>query len=406
MATYYITQDGTVDYTTLEAAVENGGTIDNDIFVISGSWTGSEAEGEDTQITVDDIITIIATGSARHAGVQWTTGDTHYKHRNSSVGHSITLTSNKNLTIDGLDLQNTSTGVSDECISIVNSSNSSDVTLTNCIFGFSTPTDQQDIVYGLEFNGTILFENCIFYNAYRAIIDNQNDGFSGGFTGSFNSCTIFNSVYGAQLNLRFGIIGTVAAAYPESVKWRVFNTLIGLRRPRTTTTVFSGTGGPYATMSMAYCITDTGTAYGSGDDDPLNDWVIPGEVWQAAVSRSEFINNYPTMSFVSDVTGSGVYVAFTDMNGLGTGPYDLTLVDSANNFAKGLHSVSTFDGLTMPEKDIKGNTRSIPYSVGAIDFTSSAAAATISYAYFRRNQYYTDQTMNANYKSGNYIRTR
>ena len=168
MAAISVQEDGGGDYTTLEAAVENASTVDGDVITITETWNATTG-AENTQIAVADALTIQATGASKHVGRPWASGETTFRHRNSSAGHSFTITDTGAFTIEDVDIILDHTGVSDE---IFRNNIANTFVARRCVLGFGVAggTDQQDVFY-TETTVNATFENCMLYNVYRGVVD-------------------------------------------------------------------------------------------------------------------------------------------------------------------------------------------------------------------------------------------
>ena len=195
MATHTVKQSGG-DFTTLNAALGDGGTGAGDTISIEGTWSVDDTVAA---TVVDDNITITCDADSRNLGRPWEAGDTCYRHR-SNDGHSITMNGVVGLTIEKIALENQETGTSDECIRLVPDATHT-LTLSKCVIGFDSRNDQQDIIYqSVDQELTINAENCMFYNAYRAVVDLyriNNDA-----TLNFNSCSGYDIGYSASSSTR------------------------------------------------------------------------------------------------------------------------------------------------------------------------------------------------------------
>ena len=105
MVDLIVTEAVDANYETLDTALDNASP--NDVIEIQDSWTNADT---DACTVADSGITIQCDSTAHHIGRPHGGAETTYRHRSTS-GHSFTIGS-PGLTIDGLDIQNESTGVS------------------------------------------------------------------------------------------------------------------------------------------------------------------------------------------------------------------------------------------------------------------------------------------------------
>jgi hypothetical protein len=344
MAAISVQQGGGGDYTTLEAAVEAFSTADGDVITISGTWTIRE----DTRIAVSDALTIVATGDSKQIGRPWRTGDTHYQHRSTSAGHSFTITDTGAVTFEDLDIILDHTGVSDE---IFRNNVSNTFTARRCLLGFAVRTDQQDVYYN-EAVSTALFEQCHFYNAYRAVCDIF--AYDTGSTIKFNSCTGYDIGYSTGGSTRSGVVGMTGSTNTLVVD--MFNCIFHINTGSAITGHTSG-----ATLNCYTVVTNQAqiSAGGAGQLDTNTDNTV-----NAAINDTDSSGNY----ILIDTT---------------TSPYDLRLFDNATNNAAQDHSTNaTGLGLTIPSTDIVGTSRpqNTNYDIGAFEVVASTGAFTLTAA--------------------------
>jgi len=323
------------DYTTLSDAIDSA--LDGEFIEIQGTWSSRE----NTRITVASAVTVRCDSDSKQIGRAWKTGDTHYQHRSTSAGHSFTITDTGAFTIEDVDIILDHTGVSDE---IFRNNVANTFVAKRCVLGFGVAggTDQQDLLY-TEAVTNVTFENCMFYNVYRGVIDFLNA--SG--TVNINSCTAYEIGFDASTGGRSGLVGKNSTG---TTTINIFNTLVfmqGTSFPVCTNSTASGT-----TANIERLVTNSTTA-------PVV--TVPSTTSYAGNVSSATIN-------ATDTSGNYIVTSITS-------PYDLTLLDSANNAAIGAHSDGTGGGLTMPSTDILGTTRSAPYDIGA--FTVAASTTSV-----------------------------
>lgn len=327
------------DYTTLEAAVENASTVDGDVITISGTWSSRE----DTRIAVADALTIQATGDSKHYGRAWQTGDTHYQHRstsNTSGDHSFTITDTGSIVFDGLDIQHAGTGVSNE---IFRNNVSNTLLVKNSVLGFNSRTDQQDIYYN-EQVANVTFENCMFYNAYRAVVDLYNH--ANGSVVNINSCISYDCGNTDIVSSRSGIVGIFGT---NTCTVNLFNCIFDLN------------------AGLVVNSTDNNTSVNAHT-------VITNVVNILSVTYTTFTTNTNnvTSATITDSTASTAYI----LRDTTTSPYDLRLTDHANNTAQDNHTngTGTGTGLSVPSVDIIGTSRpqNTNYDIGAFEIVVAA----------------------------------
>jgi hypothetical protein len=351
MAAISVQQGGGGDYTTLEAAVENASTVDGDVITISGTWTIRE----DTRIAVADALTIVATGDSKQIARPWRSGDTHYQHRstsNTSGNHSFTITDAGAVTFEDIDIIHDGTGVSNEMFrnNIANT-----FVARRCVLGFGVAggTDQQDLLY-TETTANVTFENCIFYNVYRGVVDMT--GTTPG-TININSCTAYAMGFSNSETSRSGLVGKNTSS---AVTINIFNTLCFMTN-----------------LNHQVCTNST-SANTTANVERLVTNSTQAPVILAPATTSYAGNVEDAVINATDTLGNYIVTSITN-------PYDLTLLDSANNAAIGAHSDGTGGGLTMPSTDILGTTRTAPYDIGAFTVAASGAftltAASGGYTY-------------------------
>lgn len=328
MTTVYVQEDGGGDYTTLAAAVAANQT---DI-EIQGIWSSAET----ANITIDDANTsIVATGAAKVTIARHIAGSpNHYRIEDNSGGHVFTISAG-GIHIEGIEIHQTGSGSSDEC---VRHNTSGAVTLKKCILWGDRGAADQDGIYFNATGGTLTLENCILYNFRRAGVFNYSTSID--ITYYFNCVTIYDcgesgETYGGAFRDR----SAGATSY-------AFNS------------IFIGSlGGVYdwsskieAQSYVEYC------RIGSfSEDEP-----------DSTTGTEGGKNATDDCSKSSD----GDWIIFNDITG--SEPVNLSLCSNDHNEAQHEHSVSSGPGsLTMPSDDIDGNTRTSPYSIGACEIAAA-----------------------------------
>jgi hypothetical protein len=315
-STLIVSDGGT--YSSLNAALAAADT--GDTISIEGTWAARDT----TACSLSDAtLTIVCDADSKHVGRPWETGDTHYQHRVTS-GHAFTVTSTGTVSFSDLDIQNASTGTSDE---IFRSNVGNTFFAERCLLGFDSRNDQQDIYYN-ENVVDATFESCIFYNVHRGVVDGYN--INNGSVININSCTGFAIGSSSGSGSRTGLVGVYAT---NTVTVNIANT------------IHDGTGANYpaisainsATSINVHTLITTAAAIENGDGTVDTD-------------TSNVLN-----ASVDDSDTAGYYILINKT----TSPYDLRLQDVANNVAIKNHSVESFTGtgLTLPITDVMGNTR-------------------------------------------------
>lgn len=341
MTRYTVKQSGG-DYPTLNAALVAVSASDE--ISIEGAWTIADTTAA---AIVDDNLLIETDAYSRHPGY-WDESQNHYR---LVVGatHALTLNGAYTLTLDGLAISQSGTGTSYESFRCVPGT-SDTVTAKNCLLRCSTNTSQQDCIYtGFQANiGTITLENCLVYGAARAGVNVQNfynDARSG--TVNINSCVFWNngrdpSPSDAEVGGGVIAVANNLIADGSSFTINVHNTI----------SVENDTGGSGASQSPA----------------DYNDIVIDG-IGVGAFNVSYSIDSDGSIATETDggtgnlasrtatdntSPGGGDWVIFEDIT---TTPYDLRIVDNAENDAQDMHSTAVAHGLTIPSTDIVGTGR-------------------------------------------------
>ncbi|PCH98487.1 MAG: hypothetical protein COB84_01870 [Rhodobacteraceae bacterium] len=323
MAAISVQEDGGGDYTSWEAAVENASTADGDVITISETWNATTG-AEDTQITVADALTMQATGSSKHIGRPWSSGETTFRHRNSSSGHSITITDTGSVTFIGLDIQNESTGTSDE---VFRNNVANTFLAQNCLLGFDSRNSEQDIFYTEAANDTT-FEQCHFYNVLRGVVDMTG---SASGTINMNSNTAYDIGFSDSQTSRSGLIGKNTSG---TVTVNMYNNIVHMN-----------------SASYPVCTNST-TANTTANIERLitNSTVAPMANVPATANYADNVED----AVINDTDSSGNYILLDTT----TSPYDLRLFDNAtNNAAQDVHATATAANLTIPSTDIVGTSR-------------------------------------------------
>lgn len=343
MAILSIQEDGGGDFTSLAACLADAGTGAGDIINIEGEWDNADT----SECTVADANLTIQTNDAdsHHIGRPWQAGEKTYRLWTTGSNHTFTVNA-AGLTIIGVDFQNTSTGSSDECIRYTPGT-ASTLTLTDCVIGFASRNSEQDMIYYDQNDATVfVITNCMIYNVYRGVLDLPDP--TGGTITNINSCSFHNIGYSNGSTSRSGVLGY--APVSETHYANIFNSFIYMANAgySVVTTDAAGT----VNVSIDRCISNiTNDTY----------WALP----DANLTDGD---NIEAASWAEAGGSSAVIVVEKD-----TSPYDLRLVDDADNIAQDAHSDSGMGGevggqtLEVPEYDIIGTERNEPFCIGAYE---------------------------------------
>ena len=342
-------------YSTLNAALAVADP--SDTISIEGSWTIDDTTAASI---ADDNLTIETDASSKHPGY-WDEATSQHYRLVVSGSHALTLSGAYTLTIDGVAIEQSGTGTSDECFRCVPGS-SDTVTIQNCILQCSTNTNQQDCIYtGYNTSiGVVDIEQCIIYGAARAGLNIQNFYTStNSGTININSCTIWNcgldGSLGAGAHVGGGILyGVTTGGDGSSFTINVHNT----------TAVENDTGGNYSVeypedyreyVSDGIGVGAWNVSYSIDSDNTISANTDGGTGNLA--SRTATDNTSP---------GGGDWVIFEDIS---SAPYDLRIVDNAEDDAQDAHTTATAHGLTIPSTDIVGTSRpqNTNYDIGAFE---------------------------------------
>lgn len=312
-------------YSTLASALSSANA--GDTISIEGSWTVDDTNGA---TIADDNLTIQTDASSMHPGY-WDETQQHYRLDISSSGaHSLTLDGSYTATIDGLAIQYSGSGNSRECFRCMPGTSDA-VTIKNSILyqtGSHGDSDCLYIGYNSSF-GTVTLENCVVHGAPRKGLHSQTGSGSGQI--NINSCVFWDNDVGIEIS---GSTSGLVIDMHNSV-------LCG-----NTTTDFSGSTSEV--FGCSYSIDSDNSIAGSADSGT-------GRL----ASRTITDNVSP---------GAGDWVIVEDIT---SAPYDLRLVDNAENDAQDMHSTATAHSLTIPSTDIAGTSRpqNTDYDCGPFEIT-------------------------------------
>jgi len=349
MATHTVKQSGG-DFSTLATALADAGTGAGDTISIEGAWT---IDDTDECTVADDNITIQTDASSKHLGYPYNGSGTWYRLHTTGTGHSITI-NNTGLSADGLDIQNTSTGESDEVFRLA----STNPTIKNCVLGFASRNSQQDIIYkDTDTAATISFENCMFYNVYRAAIDFYQ--VLANCTININSCTAYDIGFSAVDTDRSGLFAMAWCTASYTFEVNIFNTVVHINAGFVT----SSDAAPTFNVTIDRATTN-----------------VPAASWSQNADSETVTDSLVSHNFTDDNSKSsdGDWVIVEDIT---TSPYDLRLQSNTYNEVQDMHADSSGAGLSMPSTDLVGTSRpqNTNYDCGAFE-VASASSVTVALA--------------------------
>jgi hypothetical protein len=356
MATLTVKQSGG-DHSTLASALSSA--IASDTISIEGSWTVDDT----TNATVaDDNLTIQTDASSKHPGYWDEATSQHYRLVETGGDHALTLNGAYTCTIDGLAIEQASSGgISDECFRCVPGT-SDTVTVKNCLFYLSLNVEDQDGIYtGFNTNiGTVTIENSVIIGAGRGGVHSQNGN---GGTGALevNSCTFWLNGRYDDSNVAAIGGGIMASGNGDKSGFTIdVHNTIAVEND-------TGTGGGQTPQDIQVNGTGNTPTYGisySIDSDNTIATYDSGGAGNLA-SRTATDSTSP---------GAGNWVIFEDIT---SAPYDLRIVDNAEDDAQDDHTTATAEGLTIPSTDIVGTSRpqNTNYDIGAFEIVSAGDPA-------------------------------
>jgi len=284
----------------------------------------------------------------RHSGVA---GTGHARVRGSSNGSHVFTVSEDFTVIEHLEIQQDSTGGSDEGIRVT--SNIDDVLISRCIIWSDSAATDTDGVYAGNWGVSASVDNCIIYGFNRAGIHAQFYSGAGTQTWDIDNCTIYDC--GADDSPGDGgIVNNTSAGGGATVVMNVYNTAVLDCNGVNAKDYASITGG-----------TNTWTGTHNADTD--------GSLTTVGIATSAQQNL--TTSDTTQSTGSYFVV-----NSLTAGSEDFLLLDdAAGNKAYGNATNrvgSEPDSRQDFSLDIAGNTRSTTSpspDIGASEYTTGGA---------------------------------
>ena len=140
MATITLKQSGG-DESSLFDALDGAGI--GDLISVEGIWT---IDDDTNGVTVSVAnISIDADSDSRNPAFAHSGTGTFYRYRPTS-GHAVTVNA-VGLTVEKIDIQNESTGTSDEIFRHAIGASDTTITFTDCVLGFASRNSEQDIFY-------------------------------------------------------------------------------------------------------------------------------------------------------------------------------------------------------------------------------------------------------------------
>jgi len=344
--TLSVQQLGGGDWTTLDQAFDDASASEQ--INIEGAWTADDTRN--AICAVDCQVTTL--GASRHPGYLSGSSWSHYR---LVAGGDDTLLMNGDFTVvfDGLVVINNGTTSSGEACDF-RPGTSDSVTIKNSLIHVSGDTTQQDCVYTGYFNvcGPVTLEQCILTGAYRGGINAQNG--NSAITINVNSCVIYDcghddagGVGGAGGIINFDHLTSTAVVF------NVYNSVVVGNTTGTDCLDFwDGAGN--ATWNISYSM---------DSDNSIANVIDSGS------------NNYASYTARESSSG-GNEVLFEDIT---TSPYDLRLIDDANNDAQDIHDPSGSEpihGMSIPATDIIGTARpqNTDFDISAFEIVAGGAA--------------------------------
>jgi len=341
MTTRTVREDAAGGYTTLAAAI--AAADPSDVIDIQ-QWSTSYEVG--TLTIADAGLTISASGSARVDPTNLGAGN-HYKIKAASSGdtnHVFTI-NGAGAVIDGLEILQNSSGTSDEGIRAT-----VDFTVKNSVIWANTNVAQQDGIYVGNDDVDVTVEDTIIFGFPRGGIHGQN--YSGTVTQNWylNSVEITDCGSDGGTNDSGGVLSR-SDQTDTRINMYVANSIVASQDAAAAGSLVSFEDRP----------------------DQLN-WYVERTFYGTAhqVSFDTDTNNTSGAQITENTSpGAGTWVIVPNFT---TRPYDLTLVDDADNDAVEAHSVTSFLGgaLTLPTTDIVGTTRTAAYCIGPFEAGESA----------------------------------
>ncbi len=313
-----------------------------------GDFTTRASALSDAATRAGHTITIIASGDARHAGLD--NEGSNYELA-VSAAHCIVV-NNTGCVIDGIIVKQDGTGSSDEGIRFADNST---LTVKNTIIWADTQDTNQDGFRSNETGDiTVNFEQVYIYGFSRG-------GYNGNHaappndptrTHNLNSCGFWNnghedSTSAGGVNIHSNHSSATITANLFNC-WSLGNDGHASAEDYSEKLVSSGT----VTWNISHCIDSDNSIVAVLDAGGTN-----------LASRT-----------LRDATAGGNEVLVQDIT---TAPYDLTLIDDAtNNDAQDVHTVDTVHGLTIPSTDIAGTSRpqNTSHDIGSFEIVVVAAA--------------------------------
>ena len=358
MATVVVEDDGT--FPTINAAIADAGTNNNDTIEVQGTWDNDDA----TQVVSSKTgIIIQADASSKHNGVAQAHANsdtTTYRHRVTAVAndHSFEI-SGTGWTVTDIDIQNLSTGTSDEVFRLA--AGMAAFTAQDCLLGFVGINSQQDIVYYDSATNIIInLQNCICYNAGRAVVDVFSETNDPDVIINLNCCTTWDCGGSGAASSREGVVGH-SSDTTVSIDVNLFNCIFKMATGTDVIVSMAVHSGTVSAYSIDHCKTNS------------SDWDTGS--WDTAT-----VDASSTLSLaLGEATDGSDDIIINDET---TSPYDLRLTDNANNDAQDAHTDADMDNevggqtLSIPAADILGTVRpqNTNHDIGAFEIVAAGGA--------------------------------
>jgi hypothetical protein len=294
----------------------------------------------------------------RHSGAA---GTGHARIRGSSNGSHVITCSLNYTVIEYLEIQQDSTGISDEGIRLTYGV--SDVVISRCIIWTDQNVSDQDGVYTGNWPASYSIDNCIIYGWNRGGIHLQNYNGASSQTVNIDHCTLYDC---GALDTDEGSIVSRATDSGSSNTLNIYNTA----------SLDAGVAG-----RDFFDNTTSGTTTWTGSNNACSDTSL------TSVGLTTGAQESLTTSATTQSSGSYFVV-----NSLTAGSEDLTLLDdAAGNLAYGngvSRSGSEPDSRQDLSLDIEDNSRSATPDIGASEYTVDVGGSlSIPIAMYHRRQF-------------------
>ena len=268
---------------------------------------------------------LTANSTVRHSGKA---GTDHARMRGSTNGSHVILINDSYARVDWLEIQQDSTGSSDEGIRI--DANLTDILIDYCIIWSDTDTDEQDGIYvpdgGAVVTTRFSVSNTIVYGFRRAQINFQAYSVTGRHIGTVNvdHCTLINQTGTASTTDTTGGIHVWSQNASDDIIINVHNTIAYIELGTTYEGFSDGKNSPNWRGVPVGTVTWNGSHNLRGDLGTQNE--IDG-------TNNLTNHQYATDGDSESTQSSGSYVVFADIT---SGTEDFRLLDdAAGNLAAG-----------------------------------------------------------------------